>query len=103
MDIDDVYEAIGAVACGSKTFEELVDMTNHAITTPGVCAGLGTANSMHIVAEGLGMALPGNAPILADSAKLYRYCELVGKRIVGGDDGPEHVSQCCPMVRARIP
>lgn len=71
VDIDDVYEAIGSVACGSKTFEELVDMTNHAITTPGVCAGLGTANSMHIVAEGLGMALPGNAPILADSAKLY--------------------------------
>ena len=82
VDIDDVYEAIGAVACGSKTFEELVDMTNHAITTPGVCAGLGTANSMHIVAEALGMSLPGNAPILADSAKLYQYCEKVGKRIV---------------------
>lgn len=82
VDIDDVYEAIGAVACGSKTFEELVDMTNHAITTPGVCAGLGTANSMHIVAEALGMSLSGNAPILADSAKLYQYCEKVGKRIV---------------------
>ena len=82
VDIDDVYEAIGSVASGSKTFEELVDMTNHAISTPGVCAGLGTANSMQIVAEALGMALPGNAPILADSAKLYRYCELVGKRIV---------------------
>lgn len=82
VDIDDVYEAIGAVACGSKTFEELVDMTNHAITTPGVCAGLGTANSMHIVAEALGMSLPGNAPVLADSAKLYQYCERVGRRIV---------------------
>lgn len=82
VDIDDVYEAIGAVACGTKTFEELVDMTNHAITTPGVCAGLGTANSMHIVAEAIGMALPGNAPVLADSAKLYQYCEKVGKRIV---------------------
>lgn len=94
VDIDDVYEAIGAVACGSKTFEELVDMTNHAITTPGVCAGLGTANSMHIVAEGLGMALPGNAPILADSAKLYRYCELVGKRIVemvANDEKPRNI------------
>lgn len=82
VDIDDVYEAIGSVACGSKTFEELVDMTNHAITTPGVCAGLGTANSMHIVAEALGMSLPGNAPVLAESAKLYRYCQKVGERIV---------------------
>lgn len=82
VDIDDVYESIGAVACGSKTFAELVDMTNHAITTPGVCAGLGTANSMHIVSEALGMSLPGNAPILADSAKLYQYCEKVGKRII---------------------
>ncbi|MGI6052415.1 MAG: dihydroxy-acid dehydratase [Bilifractor sp.] len=82
VDIDDVYEAVGAVAAGTKTFEELVDMTNHAITTPGVCAGLGTANSMQMTAEALGMSLPGNSPILADSAKLYRYCEMVGKRIV---------------------
>ncbi|MBQ8053367.1 MAG: dihydroxy-acid dehydratase [Lachnospiraceae bacterium] len=82
VDIDDVYEAIGTMAAGKMTFEELVDMTNHAITTPGVCAGLGTANSMQITAEALGMSLPGNSPILADSAKLYRYCEMVGKRIV---------------------
>lgn len=82
VDIDDVYEAIGAVACKTKSFEELVDMTNHAITTPGVCAGLGTANSMHIVSEALGMSLPGNAPVLAKSAKLYQYCNLAGQRIV---------------------
>ena len=82
VDIDDVYEAIGAVACGKKTLAELIDMTNHAITTPGVCAGLGTANSMQIVSEAIGMALPGNAPILADSARLYQYCQQVGSRIV---------------------
>lgn len=82
VDIDDVYEAIGAVACGDMTMEHLTDMTNHAITTPGVCAGLGTANSMHIVAEAIGMAMPGNAPILADSPRLYDYAKLAGERIV---------------------
>ncbi|MBO0456004.1 dihydroxy-acid dehydratase [Enterococcus hulanensis] len=94
VDIDDVYESIGAVACGTKSFEELVDMTNHAITTPGVCAGLGTANSMHMVAEGLGMSLPGNAPVLADSEKLYKYCDLVGKRVVEmvlNDERPRNI------------
>lgn len=82
VDIDDVYEAIGAVACGSMTLDHLYKMTDCAIQTPGVCAGLGTANSMHIVAEGIGMAMPGNAPILADSERLYEYAKLAGERIV---------------------
>ncbi len=82
VDIDDVYEAIGSVACGKMSLEHLYNMTDNAIKNPGVCAGLGTANSMHIVAEAIGMALPGNAPILADSPKLYEYAKKAGHRIV---------------------
>ena len=82
VDIDDVYESIGAVACGKMSLCELCEMSDHAIQSPGVCAGLGTANSMHIVAEAIGMAMPGNAPIYADSKKLYQYTGLVGERIV---------------------
>lgn len=81
-DIDDVYEAIGALHAGTITLEELTDMTEHAIQTPGVCAGMGTGNSMHIVAEALGMSLAGNSPLKADGRKLYDYARMAGTTIV---------------------
>ncbi|WP_205791352.1 dihydroxy-acid dehydratase [Microbacterium sulfonylureivorans] len=82
VDIDDVYESVGAVAAGTMTVDELTDLTENAIVGPGVCAGLGTANSMHMVAEALGMALPGSAPVLAASPRMYERAEAAGRRIV---------------------
>lgn len=82
VDIDDVYEKIGAVASGDMTLQQLTDMTDCAIQTPGVCAGLGTANSMHIVSEAIGMTLPGNAPIFSSGSKLKLYAKLAGRNIV---------------------
>lgn len=82
VDIDDVYEKIGAVANGSMTINQLTDMTNCAIQTPGVCAGLGTANSMHIVSEAIGMTLPGNSPIFSSGSKLKLYAKMAGFNIV---------------------
>ena len=49
---------------------------------PGVCAGMATANSMHIVCEALGMALPGSAPVLANSPKMIDNARRSGRRIV---------------------
>src|SRR5689334_4810833 len=57
-------------------------MCDHAITGPGVCAGMGTANSMHIVCEALGMTLPGAAPVLANSEKMFEMARQSGRRIV---------------------
>ena len=82
VDIDDVYEKIGAVASGDMTLQQLTDMTDCAIQTPGVCAGLGTANSMHIVSEAIGMTLPGNAPIFSSGSKLKLYAKFAGQNIV---------------------
>lgn len=82
VDIDDVYEKIGAVASGDMTLQQLTDMTDCAIQTPGVCAGLGTANSMHIVSEAIGMTLPGNAPIFSSGSKLKLYAKMAGRNIV---------------------
>lgn len=81
-DIDDVYESVGAVAAGTMSIAKLTELTENAITGPGVCAGLGTANSMHIVAEALGMALPGSAPVLAASPRMYERAAAAGTRIV---------------------
>ena len=82
FDIDDVYEQIGALATDSIDLKDLTDMTDVAIQSPGVCAGLGTANSMHIVAEAIGMSLPGNSPIWANGRKVKEYAQAAGKKIV---------------------
>nr|PZN44625.1 MAG: dihydroxy-acid dehydratase [Actinomycetota bacterium] len=82
VDFEDVFLYAGHVATGKMTVEELAEMSACAITGPGVCAGMGTANSMHIAAEVLGMALPGSTPVLANSEKMWRTVEQAGRRIV---------------------
>lgn len=81
-DIDDVYEQVGALATGSITLDDLTGLTETSIQSAGVCAGLGTANSMHIVAEALGMSLPGNSPIWANGRRLREYARAAGRQIV---------------------
>jgi dihydroxy-acid dehydratase len=82
VDIDDVYESVGSVASGTMTVEELREITETAIQAPGVCAGLATANTMHVLSEALGMALPGNAPVRAGSEKMFGFARAAGGRIV---------------------
>ena len=57
-------------------------MTDNAVLGPGVCAGMGTANSMHIGVEALGMCLPGSAPVAANSPKMFEDVRRAGERIV---------------------
>src|SRR5215475_3135634 len=82
VDIEEVYKAVGTVATGQMTVDELESWTRVAIQGPGVCAGLATANSMHIMAEALGMALAGTTPIRAASPKLFDAARHAGGRIV---------------------
>jgi dihydroxy-acid dehydratase len=82
VDIEEVFLKSGYLASGGITLEELKGMANVAVQGPGVCAGMGTANSMHIVCEALGMALPGSAPVAALSPKMLGFVRLAGARIV---------------------
>src|SRR5262245_12001334 len=59
VDIEEVFVASMHHATGKIGEAELAGMSRNAIGGPGVCTGLGTANSMHMVCEALGMALPG--------------------------------------------
>jgi dihydroxy-acid dehydratase len=43
---------------------------------------MGTANSMHLVCEALGMTLPGSAPVAAGSPKMHANLRAAGARIV---------------------
>jgi dihydroxy-acid dehydratase len=82
VDIEEVYKAVGTVKAGQLSLDGLESMCRSAINGPGVCAGLATANSMHCLAEALGMALPGNAPIRADGPRLHALAAQAGARIV---------------------
>ena len=57
-------------------------MADNAIRGPGVCQGMATANSMHVAVEALGMALPGAAPVRANSPKMIDLARRSGQRIV---------------------
>src|SRR5262244_3184325 len=82
VDIEDVFLGSVQAMFGKLSKDTLRGMCDHAIGGPGVCAGMGTANSMHIVCEALGMALPGSAPVLANSPKMFDFARRSGARIV---------------------
>ncbi len=82
VDIEEVFLKSSYVSTGQVTVADLVGMSDNAVLGPGVCAGMGTANSMHIVCEALGMSLPGSAPVRANSPKMMDLVRRSGERIV---------------------
>jgi dihydroxy-acid dehydratase len=81
-DIEDVFATAGGLAFGKVSIDEIKAIGDVAIRGPGVCAGMGTANTMHAACEALGMALPGSTPILANSPRMWDFVEAAGARIV---------------------
>ena len=81
-DIEDVFESVGTHARGDLSLPELRAMTDVAVCGSGVCAGMGTANTMHLASEALGMSLPGSTPVAASSTKLRTHATRAGRRIV---------------------
>jgi dihydroxy-acid dehydratase len=82
VDIEDVFLHAGYHAQGALSFDRLKAMTENAIRSPGVCSGMGTANSMHSATEALGMCLPGAAPVAALSDAMWEHARQSGRRIV---------------------
>ena len=82
IDIEDVFEKVGMYVTKKLSFEDLDGMCKRAVQGPGVCTGLGTANSMHIACEALGLALPGSSPVLANSPAMFDQAARAGARIV---------------------
>lgn len=68
--IGDVYEAVGAFSASKMSEDDLKLMEDKAIPTAGACGGLYTANTMAMMTEALGLALPGSAsPPAVDGQK----------------------------------
>jgi dihydroxy-acid dehydratase len=82
VDVEDVFVGAMHAQVGQLPVEELIGMSREAIRGPGVCSGMGTANSMHIATEALGMALPGSTPVAANSEAMWATVRAAGARIV---------------------
>ena len=82
IDVEDVWEGQVGERFGKTPKFPVADMAENAIMGPGVCAGMATANTMHSVVEALGMALPGHAPVRANSPKMQDNAREAARRIV---------------------
>lgn len=78
ISLTQVFEAVGAVAGGSMTEEELAEIEECACPGCGSCAGMFTANSMNCLTEALGMGLPGNGTVPAVTAARIRLAKQAG-------------------------
>lgn len=78
----ELKEAAGRVQRGLLSEKEFEEMEDCLSPTAGSCAMMGTANSMSIVAEALGLTLPGCATAHAVEGKKRRLAKASGYRIV---------------------
>jgi dihydroxy-acid dehydratase len=65
VDLISVFEGVAAHKLGNLSDEGLKELEDTGCPTCGCCSGMFTANSMNCLCEGLGMALPGSASVLA--------------------------------------
>ena len=82
IDITTVFEAIGAVAAGTMTQDELTEIEKSACPGEGACGGMFTANTMSSIAEALGMSLPGTASAPAIDRSREGDAERAGAAVV---------------------
>ena len=81
-DIVSVFEAVGGVAGGSVSAEELLEVERTAIPGPGSCGGMYTANTMASAIEALGLSLPNSSAQDAISAEKIDDCRRAGAAVV---------------------
>lgn len=82
FDIEDLFIQTGRKSVGQVTDEEMEEMIRAAIKGPGVCQGIGTANTMHVACEALGFCLPGTTPVLANSEAMWDAVRAASRRII---------------------
>jgi dihydroxy-acid dehydratase len=74
------YEGVGSVLNGTMTEQELDELGHDCAPTLGSCPGQFTANTMAMVAETLGLAIPGSAMLPAAYAQRLALARTAGQR-----------------------
>lgn len=78
----ELREYPGRVEMGTTTVEKMKEAEKAALPTAGSCAHLGTANSMCMLTEVLGMSLPGAGTAPAVSNKRKRIAKASGRYVM---------------------
>ncbi len=78
----DVFEAVGRHAAGTMSSEDLHELECVACPSAGACGGQFTANTMAMVSETLGLALPGSAGAPAPYEDRDRFAVDSGRAVM---------------------
>jgi dihydroxy-acid dehydratase len=81
-DLISVFEGIAKHKINKMDDASLLELEQCACPGEGSCSGMFTANSMNCLTEILGLALPGNGTILADTEERIALWKMAAKRAV---------------------
>ncbi len=78
----DVFEGVGMHSAGKMSSEDLHELECVACPSAGACGGQFTANTMAMVSEAIGLALPGSAGSPAPYEERDSYATASGKAVM---------------------
>ena len=78
----DVWRFSEEMRGGRMSLESFMDAQTGMSRSVGVCNVMGTASTMAVMVEALGLSLPQNAAIPAPDSRRLTMCQLSGRRIV---------------------
>jgi dihydroxy-acid dehydratase len=82
LTVQDVFEAVGQFSAGTITEERLCQVEQHACPGDGACGGQFTANTMAMVSEAIGLALPLSSALPAAYLDRDQYARASGEAVV---------------------
>ena len=80
--IQDLFEAVGKVAVGDMSLEDLDELEQVACPSAGACGAQFTANTMATVSEAIGLALPYSAGAPAPYEIRDKFCMTAGEKVM---------------------
>jgi dihydroxy-acid dehydratase len=78
----DVFEAVGLHSVGKMSDEDLFELEQVACPSAGACGGQFTANTMAMVSEAIGLALPYSAGAPAPYEFRDKFCFAAGEMVM---------------------
>ncbi len=96
---------LGGIKAKKISQKEILEMEDVVCSGPGACPLMGTANTMQILSEALGMTLPGSSTIPAVLARKLRVAKESGRQIVGlvkKEIRPSHIMTKKALVNAIV-
>lgn len=102
-DVEEIFFEAAKHSVNGTTDPELIALADTAIRGPGVCAGLATANSMHMCAEAMGMAVAGSAPVRANSDRMWDAVRRAARalaRMIEQDIRPRQIITAASLTNA---